>query len=92
MSARRVSRFDRLALPMDPETVARIKPASYYAAQDAARLAAEAAVTPEERAADAWWDALPADERTKARRRFASAIFAEDSPGLAVLAYRECAK
>ena len=69
-----------------------VRPASYYAAQDAARLAAEAAITPEERAADAWWDALPADERTKARRRFASAIFAEDSPGLAVLAYRECAK
>ena len=75
-----------------PFDMALVRPASYYAAQDAARLAAEAAVTPEERAADAWWNALPAEERTKARRRFAIAIFAEDSPGLAVLAYRERAK
>ena len=82
MSARR--------FPFDMDLV---RPASYYAAQDAARLAAEAAVTPEERAADAWWDALPPDARTAARRRFSAVLFEEGCPGLAVLAYRaECAQ
>lgn len=88
MSRGKVSRLDRLALPLDPATVARVQPAAYYAAQDAARAAAADAVTDEERAAESYWECLDHATRAKMRRRFADAVFAEGAPDLAVLAYR----
>lgn len=77
---RRASRFDLLRLPMDPDVVAQVKPPSAYATPRP--------LTDEEIEANDYWSGLSHETRNMFRRHFADAIFTDNAPDLALLAYR----